>query len=62
MVERCFLSLREECVWQHNFGDFAEAELRLPSGLTGTTPSGSYQAPGYRSPREFRGLQPKTVA
>ena len=25
IVERFFRSLKEECVWQHNFGDFARS-------------------------------------
>ena len=29
IVERFFRSLKEECVWQHNFGNFAEARTAL---------------------------------
>jgi hypothetical protein len=29
IVERFFRSLKEECVWQHNFGDFAEARAAI---------------------------------
>jgi Integrase core domain len=29
IVERFFRSLKEECVWQHNFNDFAEARAAI---------------------------------
>jgi len=29
IVERFFRSLKEECVWQHNFSDFAEARAAI---------------------------------
>src|SRR5215831_5268502 len=52
IVERFFRSLKEECVWQHNFGDSPKPEPPLLSGFTGTMPR-----LGYRSPRQFLGLQ-----
>ncbi len=64
LVERFFRSLKEECVWLHNFGSFP-AELALPSlnGSIGTTmPGAPHQSLGYRSPRQFRALQPQLVA
>jgi transposase InsO family protein len=32
-VERFFRSLKEECVWQHNFGDFAEARTAITNWI-----------------------------
>lgn len=43
-IERFFRSLKEGCVRQHNFADFAEAPRRLAAGSPGTTsvaPSGA---------------------
>ena len=35
-----FHSLKEECVWQHNFGDFAEARAAITKWINCHTPSG----------------------
>jgi putative transposase len=40
LIERFFRSLKEECVWQHNFTSFAELAPPLLSGSNGTTPNG----------------------
>jgi hypothetical protein len=34
VIERFFRSLKEECVWQHRFSTFAEAQQRLRAWLT----------------------------
>ncbi len=52
-----FRSLKEECVWLHNFGSFSEARAAIWYN-TGRP----HQALGYRSPRQFRALQPQLVA
>ena len=62
IVERFFRSLKEECVWQHNFGDFAEARAAISKWIHWYNAERPHQALGYRSPRQFRGLQPKLVA
>ena len=62
IVERFFRSLKEECVWQHNFSDFAEARAAITNWIHWYNAERPHQALGYRSPREFRGLQPKLVA
>jgi putative transposase len=62
IVERFFRSLKEECVWQHNFGNFTEARTAITQWIQGYNAEGPYQAFGYRSPRQFRALQPKLVA
>ncbi|MBV8139463.1 MAG: transposase [Deltaproteobacteria bacterium] len=62
IVERFFRSLKEECVWQHTFGDFAEARTAITKWIRWYNAERPHQALGYRSPREFRGLRPKLVA
>jgi len=39
IVERFFRSLKEECVWQHNFTSFAEARSTITKWIEGITPS-----------------------
>ena len=46
-----FRSLREECVWQHNFGDFAEARSAITQWIEWYDAKRPQQALGYRSPR-----------
>jgi putative transposase len=62
LVERFFRSLKEECVWQHNFGDFAEALATITQWIRWYNAERPHQALGYRSPRQFRALQPQLVA
>jgi Integrase core domain len=62
IVERFFRSLKEECVWQHNFSDFTEARAAITKWIHWYNAERPHQALGYRSPRQFRGLQPKLVA
>ncbi len=40
IIERFFRSLKEECVWQHQFRSFAEARPACGSGSSGTTTGG----------------------
>ena len=61
-VERFFRSLKEECVWQHNFSKFTEARTAITKWIHWYNAERPHQALGYRSPRQFRGLQPKLVA
>jgi transposase InsO family protein len=44
------------CVWQHNFGDFAEACAAISKWINWYNADRPYQVLGYCSPRQFRGL------
>ena len=54
MIERFFRSFKEECVWQHNFKDFAEAKRATSAWLDWYNAERPHQALGYKSPRQFR--------
>jgi len=62
LIERFFRSLKEECVWQHNFGSFGEARTAITRWIEWYNAERPHQALGYRSPRQFRALQPQLVA
>lgn len=62
LIERFFRSFKEECVWQHNFGSFAEARAAITQWIEWYNAERPHQALGYRSPRQFRALQPQLVA
>jgi putative transposase len=62
LIERFFRSLKEECVWQYNFGNFAEARAAITQWIEWYNAERPHQALGYRSPRQFRALQPQLVA
>ena len=62
LVERFFRSLKEECVWLHNFSSFTEARAAITKWIQWYNAERPHQALGYRSPRQFRALQPKLVA
>ena len=62
LIERFFRSLKEECVWQHNFASFGEARTAITHWIEWYTAERPHQALGYRSPRQFRALQPQLVA
>jgi putative transposase len=62
LIERFFRSLKEECVWQHNFSSFAEARAAITQWIKWYNAERPHQALGYRSPRQFRALQPQLVA
>jgi len=62
IVERFFRSLKEECVWQSNFGTFTEAHTAIAQWINWYNTDRPHQALGYRSPRQFRALQPQLVA
>jgi len=52
MIERWFRSVKEECVWQHQFTDFAAAQWAIRRWISWYNEEGSHQALGYRSPRQ----------
>jgi putative transposase len=62
LIERFFRSLKEECVWQHNFSNFAEARGAITQWIEWYNAARPHQALGYRSPRQFRALQLQLVA
>lgn len=62
VIERFFRSLKEECVWQHPFSTFAEAQQRLRSWLTWYNTGRPHQALGYQSPTQFRAAHLDRVA
>jgi putative transposase len=62
IIERFFRSLKEECVWQHNFENFSEARSAITQWIQWYNAERPHQALGYRSPRQFRALQSELVA
>ena len=62
VVERFFRSLKEECVWQHNFATFDEARRVIQRWIQWYNAERPHQALGYRSPAEFRARQLPQVA
>jgi putative transposase len=62
LIERFIRSLKEECVWQHTFADFAEARRAIAAWIGWYNASRPHQALGYRSPAEFRAQQAALVA
>lgn len=62
IIERFFRSLKEECVWQHQFQSFAQARQILRAWLDWYNTGRPHQALGYRSPVQFRTAQLAQVA
>jgi len=62
MIERFFRSLKEECVWQHNFADFPEARAAIATWIRWYNEGRPHQALGYLSPQQFRAQQLQAVA
>ena len=62
IVERFVRSRKEACVWQHNFRNFTEARAAITQWIHWYNAERPHQALGYRSPRQFRALQPQLVA
>jgi putative transposase len=57
MIERFFRTLKEECVWQHNFVSFAEASEKIREWIRGYNEERPHQSLGYQSPIGFRRKQ-----
>lgn len=57
VIERFFRSLKEECVWQHNFGSFVEARQAVRRWIEHYNEDRPHQSLGYLSPREYRQRQ-----
>ncbi len=62
MIERYFRSMKEECVWQHNFQSFAEARRAIESWVHWYNHERPHQSLGYRSPVNCRTQQEQLVA
>jgi len=62
IVERFFRSLKEECVWQHNFRNFADARAAVARWIDWYNRERPHQALGYLSPHQFRAQQLQRVA
>jgi len=62
MIERFFRSLKEECVWQHNFADYAEARTAIGRWISWYNERRPHQALGYLSPHQYRAQQLQAVA
>jgi putative transposase len=54
LIERFFRSLKQECVWQHLFGSFAEAKAKIREWIGWYNEGRPHQALGYLSPQQFR--------
>lgn len=57
VIERFFRSLKEECVWQHNFRSFAEARQHVRRWIEHYNQERPHQSLGYLSPRQHRERQ-----
>jgi putative transposase len=54
LIERWFRSLKEECVWQHQFHSFAAAHIAIRQWIRWYNAERPHQALGYRSPRQYQ--------
>ena len=62
LIGRFFRSLKEECVWQHQFETFVEAQQKISSWMRWYNEDRPHQALQYRSPRQYRRKQDSLVA
>ena len=62
LIERFFRTLKEECVWQHNFASFADARREVLTWIHWYNARRPHSALGYKSPAEYRAQQEPKVA
>ena len=62
IIERFFRSLKEECVWQHNFSSFEEARRTITQWIDWYNTSRPHQALGYKPPALYREQKLQQVA
>jgi len=62
MIERFFRTLKEECVWQHNFASFSDARREVLTWIDWYNSRRPHSALGYLSPAEFRAQYSTRVA
>jgi putative transposase len=60
LIERWFRSLKEECVWQHQFKNFVEARRAVQRWIAWYNTERPHQALGYLSPQQYVQLQSGT--
>lgn len=53
VIERFFRSLKEECVWQEAFNNFAEAKLKVEAWIRQYNEDRPHQTLGYETPQRF---------
>lgn len=53
VVERLFRSLKEECVWQNQFKNFAEAKVAVDAWAQFYNQERPHQSLGYETPQRF---------
>jgi putative transposase len=54
LIERWFRSLKEECVWQHQFRSFADVRTATQQWIAWYNVERPHQALGYRSPQPYQ--------
>ena len=62
LIERFFRSLKEECLWLHNFANFEEARAAILKWIRFYNEERPHQALDYQSPAEVWEKQEKLVA
>lgn len=62
LIERFFRSLKEECIWQHNFTSFRHARRVIRRWIDWYNRERPHQALDYMSPSEFRAEKDRKVA
>lgn len=62
LIERFFRTLKEECVWQHQFRSYAEARRAITRWIEWYNAERPHQSLGYVSPREYREKKVQEVA
>ncbi len=62
IIERFFRTLKEECVWVHNFSSFTQARREVNAFIHRYNTRRPHSALGYLPPSEFRAKQLNLVA
>lgn len=62
IIERFFRSLKEECVWQHQFQNFDEAKKFVDEWVVKYNQERPHQSLGYLTPAEFFQKNVRTAA
>ena len=62
IIERFFRSLKEECVWQHNFTSFEEARRTITQWIEWYNTGRPHQSLGYISPSRYHSQKLQLVA
>ena len=62
MIERLFRSLKEKCVWQHDFANYVEVRTAIGTWIRWYNERRPHQALSYLSPHLYRAQQLQAVA